>query len=382
MIRLALSQRDLALYESVLQELLSPLNHETLSEWGDAVIAALVAFFRADQAIFAVPANSKLEFRAFGMDAETASSVEATLVELNGEGNSTDSYACADLRQLAATFGLAGVEAWNIPLADRLTGGRISQTPFYQEVVFPSGVSHQTVMGMPFGDFMAMAGVAHSSPDEDRFLGQGLDLLRLLLPPFKAGVHMHSRLNRRRRNLSRCLDTIEDPLVVWNLNGQEIHRNPALNKVLEDDPEGPVVLSAMCALGLDLVRRRTSHPKSQSDFPLLEGSREVWTRRGVYQLRGCYLAQEVFVRDPVVLVTVATSPPRLPCASVLMERFDLTSREAEIALLLASGRSNREIAELLDISPHTVRHHAEHIFLKLDVHTRKAVPLRILGKNG
>ena len=54
-------------------------------------------------------------------------------------------------------------------------------------------------------------------------------------------------------------------------------------------------------------------------------------------------------------------------------KFGLTAREAEVARLLAHRASNREIAETLALSPHTVRHHVENIFAKLGVHSRRFV---------
>ena len=48
----------------------------------------------------------------------------------------------------------------------------------------------------------------------------------------------------------------------------------------------------------------------------------------------------------------------------------LTMREREIALLVASGLSNREIADELVISKRTVDAHVNHIFTKLGVSSR------------
>jgi DNA-binding NarL/FixJ family response regulator len=48
----------------------------------------------------------------------------------------------------------------------------------------------------------------------------------------------------------------------------------------------------------------------------------------------------------------------------------LTPREMEILELLADGRSQRDMAQLLSISPRTVGLHIEHILAKLDVHSR------------
>ena len=50
----------------------------------------------------------------------------------------------------------------------------------------------------------------------------------------------------------------------------------------------------------------------------------------------------------------------------------LTNREREVLCLLASGRTDRKIAESLAISPRTVNRHMSNIFVKLDVPSRAA----------
>ena len=49
----------------------------------------------------------------------------------------------------------------------------------------------------------------------------------------------------------------------------------------------------------------------------------------------------------------------------------LTPREAEVARLACSGRSNKEIAEELVISETTVKKHMQHIFEKLEIGSRE-----------
>lgn len=50
----------------------------------------------------------------------------------------------------------------------------------------------------------------------------------------------------------------------------------------------------------------------------------------------------------------------------------LTAREVQVLRLVATGKSNREIADELSISVHTVARHVQNIFAKLDVPSRSA----------
>lgn len=52
------------------------------------------------------------------------------------------------------------------------------------------------------------------------------------------------------------------------------------------------------------------------------------------------------------------------------ERFGLTRREVEILHLVTQGKTNKQIAADLYISPLTVRTHLEHIYQKLGVGSR------------
>jgi DNA-binding CsgD family transcriptional regulator len=51
-------------------------------------------------------------------------------------------------------------------------------------------------------------------------------------------------------------------------------------------------------------------------------------------------------------------------------RDELTPQELQIALLLAEGRTTREAAAALFLSPKTIEYHLRHVYLKLDIHSR------------
>ncbi|HLT69904.1 MAG TPA: helix-turn-helix transcriptional regulator [Acidimicrobiales bacterium] len=50
----------------------------------------------------------------------------------------------------------------------------------------------------------------------------------------------------------------------------------------------------------------------------------------------------------------------------------LTAREREVLRLVATGRTNRDIASVLVISEHTVGRHLQNIFAKLGLSSRAA----------
>lgn len=58
--------------------------------------------------------------------------------------------------------------------------------------------------------------------------------------------------------------------------------------------------------------------------------------------------------------------------SVLKQKLLVTEREAEVLLWIARGKSNRDIAEILSLSPRTVNKHLEQIYAKLGVENRTA----------
>ena len=57
-------------------------------------------------------------------------------------------------------------------------------------------------------------------------------------------------------------------------------------------------------------------------------------------------------------------------AELLRQHFALTSREAEVLLWIARGKSNKDISGVLGISPRTVNKHLEQVFQKLGVENR------------
>jgi DNA-binding response OmpR family regulator/DNA-binding CsgD family transcriptional regulator len=67
---------------------------------------------------------------------------------------------------------------------------------------------------------------------------------------------------------------------------------------------------------------------------------------------------------------------------VLKRKLQLTQRESEVLMWIARGKSNRDIAEILSLSPRTVNKHLEQVYAKLGVENRTAaaaLAVRMLG---
>lgn len=68
-----------------------------------------------------------------------------------------------------------------------------------------------------------------------------------------------------------------------------------------------------------------------------------------------------------------------PCGEKrLRDLLQLTERESQVLFWITNGKTNREIAEILSMSPRTVNKHLEQIFPKLGVENRTAAAARAI----
>ena len=70
-----------------------------------------------------------------------------------------------------------------------------------------------------------------------------------------------------------------------------------------------------------------------------------------------------------------TSPP-----AASLDQYQLTPRETDVLTWVAKGKTNRDIGEILGMSPRTVNKHLEHIYVKLGVETRSAAAALVAAR--
>lgn len=140
-----------------------------------------------------------------------------------------------------------------------------------------------------------------------------------------------------------------------------------VNKIIEDEPAVFMCMYDLQRFGVSmLVDVIKTHPRVLLDGMVLENPQ--------------YLAPA-----GSLAVETESAPARYPLARVPKARTGvmpdpwrtLTDAELRIAELVAGGLTNRNIAEYLNLSPHTVDAHLKHTYTKLDIHSR--VDLAVLA---
>jgi DNA-binding NarL/FixJ family response regulator len=80
-------------------------------------------------------------------------------------------------------------------------------------------------------------------------------------------------------------------------------------------------------------------------------------------------AGAVGLGERMLLLRVQAASDALPTR---LSTASLTPRETEVLSWIAKGKTNRDVGEILGMSPRTVNKHLEHVFEKLGVETRAA----------
>ena len=164
-------------------------------------------------------------------------------------------------------------------------------------------------------------------------------------------------------------------------DGQE-----ALKKIRSIRPDVAVIDITMEGLnGLEVARRiRKSHPKIRVLILSIHSQEEYIIEAFKIGASG-YLVKEAAVDELIAAIKAVYKGQAYLSPSIARRLIDdyldktqvphtksleprLTDREVEVLQLVAEGKSNSEIASLLNISIKTVSTHRAHIMKKLDIH--------------
>jgi DNA-binding CsgD family transcriptional regulator len=367
-VTLTLSSDDLTRLTAAMRTLLSPLEHPSLDDWGRAIMQDSQELLGADQWFFAGPLAGR--------------PLLTVVQDANGAAAARDYLAY--YHQVDVVLGQRrcerGLEVHHCDLL--YEPGEMAGDELYNDWCVPYRLYDTLGMGVSVPEhptFPFLAHFYHERDEGSRFGQRGLELLHLLLPAFKAGVHTARQFLEGRADIARLLDLLDDGLLLYDVEGKLLHQNAAATRLLAAEPAPDRTRieheARQVALSVATLLHR-SHKAQGKEVPALPYRQLRGSTMG-YRLAGSLLRQAVFSSAPIIAVTLARLAPFPVTDAALRTRFGLTPREVQVARLLAQGQLNADIAQALGVSPHTARRHTECVRTKLDVHSRAAVGARL-----
>lgn len=205
-----------------------------------------------------------------------------------------------------------------------------------------------------------MTGLGESEHIVQGFAVGGTDYVTkpLVIPVVIARLQSHTRVARLMRATREALGAMDtamfaqDPegVLLWcNAAARSLFKSLGMEAAVAEGQALPACLTAPWREG-----REAGHT-GPLVVPLGSGNVEIRRVTADHEnITMCML-------KPAAAASVTEwKPPRL------------TDRESEVLLWVARGKTNRDIGEILGMSPRTVNKHLEHIFEKLGVETRTA----------
>lgn len=179
-----------------------------------------------------------------------------------------------------------------------------------------------------------------------------------------------------REGVSACLARFDDLEVIGEAGSGEA----ALAVVAELRPDVVIMDLVMPGIGgVEAIRRLRADDDALGIVALSSFSDAERVREVIDAGANGYLVKSVDAESLALAVRSAAAGHGIYSPQVtrsLLDRPDavsrspLTSRERELARLMAEGRTNAEIAKALHLSVFTVKNHVSSILMKLQVRTR------------
>jgi DNA-binding response OmpR family regulator len=198
--------------------------------------------------------------------------------------------------------------------------------------------------------------IVDDTPDNLALLSDALDEVGYMVLVALDGLSALNRIQRRRPDLI-LLDAM-----MPGLDGFETCQRIKADVATADIPvlfmtaltDSEHVVKGFAAGGIDYVTKPIN-----TEEVLARVASHLRTARILQTARAASQAQPLTLNDE-------------PAYATLSARFQLTEREVEVLRWVACGKTNRDIGDILGLSPRTVNKHLEHVYVKLGVETRTA----------
>lgn len=174
------------------------------------------------------------------------------------------------------------------------------------------------------------------------------------------------------REAVRLAEELRPDIVIMDIGMPNLNGVEATAQIVKKNPAIGVIILSMHADETYLVRALSAGAKGY----LLKDSAENDLIRAVHTVH----AGKPFF-SPAIAQTLLEDYMRRLQQQSLQDSYDLlTDREKEILQLLAEGKSNKEVATLLDLSLYTVETHRSNLMQKLNLHNTAEIVLYAVRK--
>jgi len=205
------------------------------------------------------------------------------------------------------------------------------------------------------------------------FEAGGVDYLTKPIAPDElvARIRVHVANARSASGMRAALDVSGRTMLAVDAEGELRWMTPQAEQLLTWRVPSAAAGSTLSDELRAWITGSTGRPPAQTGDELLVGT-------GPDRLR-FRLISRVSEREILLVVQQAAGEViEREGAQRLQQRFSLTSREAEVLYWLCAGKANRDIADILGMSPRTTNKHLEHVYTKLGVESRSAAVARAL----
>jgi DNA-binding response OmpR family regulator/DNA-binding CsgD family transcriptional regulator len=182
-----------------------------------------------------------------------------------------------------------------------------------------------------------------------------------------ARVQVHLSTAKRTKSARRALEEMGQPAFACDVNGEILWITQCAEELLQHNDCH--LADCQAALKADLPAWLLRQPERNASKRLSGMESEISVRYLGRPLPGEYLMRLVINEEA-------------SARHALQAAFELTEREAQVLFWLSRGKTNQEIAQILEMSPRTVNKHLEPVFRKLGVENRTAAVATALAISG
>ena len=174
------------------------------------------------------------------------------------------------------------------------------------------------------------------------------------------------------REAVRMAEELSPDLVVMDIGMPNLNGIEATAQIVKKNARTGVIILSMHSDETYVLRGLTAGAKGY----LLKDSAESDLARAAQAV-----SQGKSFFSPAITQTLLDDYMRYLQQRGLEDSYDLlTDREKEILQLLAEGKSNKDAAQLLNVSPHTIESHRTNLMQKLGLHNTAEIVLYAVRK--